>query len=182
MAKRAPSEQHPGNPCPRWKAVAGSRHHLPEHPLRQQQIQLHPLHYSTRLQPRANDLPVFEKLERKLTGEIKEFRFESRYAENRSKSFMHYWLHLVETSHQHSGKFREILASDFNLQMSENRSITQFATPYCWTGCRTSKPNRPTRMSTKRMRKRSMGVPGTTPHACGAQLCNCLGCDWRRRV
>ena len=85
------------------------------------------LRYSTRLQPRAGDLPVFERLELKSTGEIKEFKFEPRYAENRSKSFMHYWLYLIETAHQQSGKFKEILASDFNLQLSEGRTITQFA-------------------------------------------------------
>ncbi len=90
------------------------------------------LHYSTRLQARNQDLPVFERLELKPTGEVKPFKFEAAYAENRAKSFMHYWLYLMETAHTDSGKFKELLAKDFSLQLSDGPAITQFAAFEQW--------------------------------------------------
>ncbi|MDP3653577.1 MAG: hypothetical protein Q8R67_18055 [Rhodoferax sp.] len=90
------------------------------------------LHYSTRLQARDHDLPVFERLELKPTGEVKPFKFEAAYAENRAKSFMHYWLYLMETAHTDSGKFKELLAKDFSLQLSDGPAITQFAAFEQW--------------------------------------------------
>ncbi|PWA10494.1 hypothetical protein DB891_04490 [Flavobacterium laiguense] len=80
------------------------------------------LHYSTELQPRENDLPLFTKLDLKPTGEVKEFIFEDAYPENRVKSFMHYWLYLMENPN--SDKFRELLAADFALQLSAGQNIT----------------------------------------------------------
>jgi hypothetical protein len=80
------------------------------------------LHYSTELQPRKNDLPLFTKLDLKPTAEVKEFIFEDAYAENRVKSFMHYWLYLIENPN--GNKFRELLADDFSLQLSAGQNIT----------------------------------------------------------
>jgi hypothetical protein len=80
------------------------------------------LHYSTELQPRENDLPLFTKLELKPTGEVKEFNFEDAYPENRAKSFMHYWLYLMENPN--SDKFTELLANDFSLQLSAGQNIS----------------------------------------------------------
>lgn len=90
------------------------------------------LHYSALLSPHAQDLPVFERLELKPTGEVKQFKFESAYAQNRAKSLMHYWLYLVETSHQDSGKFQEILAPNFALQLSDQTHISNLAQLTQW--------------------------------------------------
>ncbi|QDL55568.1 hypothetical protein [Rhodoferax aquaticus] len=90
------------------------------------------LHYSTLLSPRAQDLPVFERLELTPTGEVKEFKFEPAYAQNRARSLMHYWLYLVETSHQDSGKFLEILAPNFALQLSDQTRISTLAQLTQW--------------------------------------------------
>jgi hypothetical protein len=81
------------------------------------------IYYSTELQPRENELPLFTKVQLKPTGEIKEFQFESVYAENRSKSFMHYWLYLMETQKGNSEKFKELLAKDFWLQLSSGDTV-----------------------------------------------------------
>jgi hypothetical protein len=83
------------------------------------------LHYSTLLKQRENDLPVFTKVDLKATGVIEEFKFESAYPENRTKSFMHYWLYLMENPD--AEKFKELLASDFSLQLSSNEYITTFS-------------------------------------------------------
>ncbi|WP_268846372.1 hypothetical protein [Flavobacterium aestivum] len=80
------------------------------------------LHYSTELQPRENDLPLFTKLSLKPTGEVKEFNFEDAYPENRTKSFMHYWLYLIEN--QNSDKSKELLANDFLLQLGTGENIS----------------------------------------------------------
>lgn len=83
------------------------------------------LHYSTQLQPRENDLPLFTKLDLKPTAEVKEFKFEAAYPENRTKSFMHYWLYLMENPN--SNKFKELLADDFCLQLSSGEPITSLS-------------------------------------------------------
>ncbi|MFM9841282.1 MAG: hypothetical protein ACKVOQ_23660 [Cyclobacteriaceae bacterium] len=81
------------------------------------------IHYSTELQPRENDLPLFTSLQLKPTGEVKEFQFEAAYHENRSKSFMHYWLYLMETQKGKSDKFKELLSKDFSLQLSSGQIV-----------------------------------------------------------
>jgi hypothetical protein len=83
------------------------------------------IHYSTELQPRENDLPLFTKLDLKPTAEVQEFHFDDAYPENRTKSFMHYWLYLMENPN--SDKFRELLADDFVLQLSTEQNITDLS-------------------------------------------------------
>lgn len=78
------------------------------------------LHYSTILQPRENDLPLFSKINLQATGEIKEFKFEAAYTENRAKSFMYYWLYCIETANGDSSKFKELLSNKFELFLSTN--------------------------------------------------------------
>jgi hypothetical protein len=90
------------------------------------------LHYSTRLQPRPDDLPVFTRLELKPTGEIKDFKFEAAYAENRCKSFMHYWLYLLESPQPKASKFRELLADEFALQPGDGETITDLSAFEPW--------------------------------------------------
>lgn len=81
------------------------------------------LHYATVLVSRDKDLPLFEKLDLQATAQIAEFHFEPAYPKNRSKSFMHYWLYLIETAGGDSARFHELLAPDFSLQLSDGRHI-----------------------------------------------------------
>lgn len=90
------------------------------------------VHYSTQLQPCGSSLPVFEKVVIKPTGEVQDFRFESAYAENRAKSFMYYWLFLVETAHGNSDRFREILADGFAIELSGNRHLDNWVEFDAW--------------------------------------------------
>ena len=90
------------------------------------------LHYSAQLRPRGTELPVFKKLLLKPTGEIKDFRFESAYAENRAKSFMHYWLFLVETAHGNSEKFQEMLADGFAMELGDKRRLDNWVAFDAW--------------------------------------------------
>lgn len=90
------------------------------------------IHYSTVLQLRENDLPVFTRLELTPTGVVDEFRFETAYAENRCKSFMHYWLYLIETSGQQTEPFRELLAPGFSLRRSSGDLMDQWEQFDAW--------------------------------------------------
>ncbi len=80
------------------------------------------LHYSTLLQQRENDLPVFTRLNLQPSGVVEEFKFEEAYAENRVKSFMHYWLYLMECPN--FNKFKELLDNNFVLHLSTGDSIS----------------------------------------------------------
>lgn len=79
------------------------------------------LHYSTILSQRENDLPLFESLNLQPTGIVEEFKFEEAYTENRVKSFMHYWLYLMEKPVLN--KFDELLTKDFKLNLSSGLTI-----------------------------------------------------------
>ena len=76
------------------------------------------IHYNTILKLRENDLPVFTKVNLAPTGTIEEFKFNKAYGENRAKSFMHYWLYLMETVRDNKEKFSELLADGFALDLS----------------------------------------------------------------
>jgi hypothetical protein len=88
------------------------------------------IHYSCVLQDVENGLPLFTKVDLKPTGNIAEFRFESAYAENRSKSFLHYWLYLMETGK--SDKFKELLCADFSIQYGDGQLIDSFEKFETW--------------------------------------------------
>ena len=88
------------------------------------------IHYSTELLPRENDLPLFTKLDLKPTAEVQEFHFEDAYPENRAKSFMHYWLYLMENPN--GDQFRELLADDFSLQLNAGQNITTLSEFDVW--------------------------------------------------
>ncbi len=90
------------------------------------------IHYSTLMRPVENGLPLFTKLTLTPTNEIKEFRFEPAYAENRVKSFMHYWLFLMETEKGRSDKFKELLCTDFSVQSSDGQVIDSFSAFDVW--------------------------------------------------
>jgi hypothetical protein len=81
------------------------------------------IHYSTTLALRGNELPVFKTVIIQPTGNIENPNFESAYATNRAKSFMHYWLYLMETVAVNNSKFEELLAQNFELNMSTTSKI-----------------------------------------------------------
>ncbi|MGF9964411.1 hypothetical protein [Bacillus rhizoplanae] len=81
------------------------------------------IHYSTILKLRDNDLPLFTKLHLERTGNVENPQFKSAYATNRAKSFMHYWLYLMETVSVDSDKFKELLAEQFELNLSTGSKI-----------------------------------------------------------
>jgi len=90
------------------------------------------IHYSTILKLRDNELPLFTKVHIEPTGNIENPQFQSAYAENRAKSFMHYWLYAMETVSVNSGKFRELLAEQFELNLSTGSKITTHEGFYIW--------------------------------------------------
>jgi hypothetical protein len=90
------------------------------------------IHYSTTLQLRENNLPVFKTVNIKGTGNIEPPLFQSAYADNRAKSFMHYWLYLMETVETNAYKFKELLAENFELNLSTAPKITTLENFYEW--------------------------------------------------
>ncbi|RNA63019.1 hypothetical protein D1631_14300 [Chryseobacterium nematophagum] len=82
------------------------------------------IHYSTELKLGSHDLPVFTKVNIAPTGEIKEFEFKEAYTENRSKSFMHYWLHCIDTCNENSiDRFKELLAHKMTVDEGDEKFI-----------------------------------------------------------
>ncbi|MFC4306729.1 hypothetical protein [Cohnella boryungensis] len=81
------------------------------------------IHYSTILKLRDNELPLFTKVHLEATGTVENPQFQSAYAENRAKSFMHYWLYLMETASVNSKKFKELLAEQFELDLSTTSKV-----------------------------------------------------------
>lgn len=84
------------------------------------------IHYSTLLLLRENNLPVFKVVTLQPTGNIDPPQYLPAYVENRAKSFMHYWLYLMETIETNHYKFEELLAVGFELNMSKTSQITTF--------------------------------------------------------
>jgi hypothetical protein len=72
---------------------------------------------------RKNDLPVFKTVQLQPTGNIENPQFISAYADNRAKSFIHYWLYLMETIETNAEKFKELLVENFQLNMSTTSMI-----------------------------------------------------------
>ncbi|MCX8490118.1 MAG: hypothetical protein ORN54_03535 [Cyclobacteriaceae bacterium] len=85
------------------------------------------IHYSTVLQLRENDLPVFKAVKISPTGSIDNPQFQSAYVDNRAKSFMHYWLYLMETIENNAHKFKELLAEKFELNLSTSSKVSTLA-------------------------------------------------------
>jgi hypothetical protein len=85
------------------------------------------IHYSTKLQVRENELPLFASVNIAPTGNIDTPQFQSAYTANRAKSFMHYWLYLMETPATSKEKFRELLAGNFQLNLSSAPAVNTLA-------------------------------------------------------
>lgn len=91
------------------------------------------IHYSTTLQLRKNELPLFTKVSLQPTGNAEPPQFQSAYADNRATSFMHYWLYLMETAESNADKFKELLAENFELNLSTAGQITTLEKFFEWT-------------------------------------------------
>ncbi|MDI9320577.1 MAG: hypothetical protein QM530_08910 [Phycisphaerales bacterium] len=88
------------------------------------------IHYSAILEERENDLPIFKMLNLQPTGIIEDFKFEEAYTENRAKSFMHYWLYLMECPNV--DRFKELLDKKFILHLSTGETISDFENFKSW--------------------------------------------------
>ncbi|EJQ31066.1 hypothetical protein IEC_05725 [Bacillus toyonensis] len=81
------------------------------------------IHYSTILKLKENDLPLFTKVHIEPVGNVENPQFTSAYADNRANSFMHYWVYLMETASVNGDKFKELLAEQFELNLSTGSKI-----------------------------------------------------------
>ena len=90
------------------------------------------LHYSTLLQQRKNDLPIFTMVHLKPIEVVEKFKFEEAYTENRVKSFMHYWLYLMECPDAH--KCKELLYINFVIRLTTGEKFTDFEAFQTWMG------------------------------------------------
>lgn len=95
------------------------------------------LHYSTILEQRENDLPIFKMLNLQATGVVEDFKFEEAYTENRAKSFIHYWLYLMECPNVN--QFKELLNENFVLHLSTGETISNFESFKSWIQSTSSK-------------------------------------------
>lgn len=76
------------------------------------------LTYNARLRPSDTLLPKFMRIDITRKGEPQAAPFVSKYAENRVKSIVYYWLALVDNPNRDAEPFREIFAPDFALNFS----------------------------------------------------------------
>ena len=88
------------------------------------------IQYETQLKKRSHDLPVFSNLDLHRVDVINDFKFENSYSENRTLSFLHYWLYIMETVQ--ADKFEELLADEFALNLSTSGTITDIKSFKDW--------------------------------------------------
>jgi hypothetical protein len=87
------------------------------------------IHYSMQLEQSDGALPTFSAIKIAPTGKTDD-TFVDAYAENRTKSLMHYWLGLMEQLQGNVTPFTELLADDFQLNFSTTpiNSVEEFQT------------------------------------------------------
>ncbi|EIT86144.1 hypothetical protein A374_06081 [Fictibacillus macauensis ZFHKF-1] len=88
--------------------------------------------YTTELALQQDGLPKFTVVNIQPTGELGEFEFQDAYADNRGRSFMHYWLYLMETASTHQEAFKELLAPSFKLNLSTSAPVTTWEAFQAW--------------------------------------------------
>ena len=74
------------------------------------------IHYTVKLKPMMNELPLFTHISLMPTATLANGTFEDAYAENRSKSFMYYWLYLMDDSDAWDNRLGELLATNFTVR------------------------------------------------------------------
>src|SRR5579862_459865 len=81
------------------------------------------IHYQTTLSSQKNELPLFTNIKLSHRGEATPQSYKDAYPRNRATSLMHYWLYLIETARGNASVFRELLADDFQLNLSSKNTI-----------------------------------------------------------
>lgn len=89
------------------------------------------IHYATVLKKVENDLPIFTELTLLPTETLEDSTFKDAYVENRSKSLLHYWMHVMDNLQGNQDAFKEIIASDFKLSLPAN-NITNYNQLETW--------------------------------------------------
>jgi hypothetical protein len=93
---------------------------------------IYAIHYSTELNKGEGLLPKFTKLTLTPTGELASKPFEDAYLINRCKSLMHYWLLNMEQLDGSVEPFKELLATNFELDFSTISEITKMEELQVW--------------------------------------------------
>lgn len=83
------------------------------------------VHYTATLKPTESLLPKFSEITIKAGEPADAGTFTNQYAHNRLLSLVHYWMALVEDPARKAEPFREILASEFDINFGRD-SITSF--------------------------------------------------------
>ena len=83
------------------------------------------LTYTMMLKPSDSVLPKFSSIQIAQNGDGIANEYIPRYADNRLRSLVHYWLALIEDPFRDADPVKEILAKDFSLNFSSG-SITSF--------------------------------------------------------
>lgn len=81
------------------------------------------LQYDAVLVKRPGDLPVFKLIKLRPIGNSLDTTFVDAYAENRLKSFTHYWLYLMETSQGDAAPFKELLVEPYALDLGQANPV-----------------------------------------------------------
>lgn len=82
------------------------------------------IHYTTKLQCRADKLPLFKTIQLTPIEAVEPFRFDSAYELNRVTSLVHYWLYLLESGQTQADALSEVLADSFEMNWSSGSPIT----------------------------------------------------------
>ncbi len=90
------------------------------------------IRYDMVLRPRANDLPVIDRVTIQPTGTLGPFEFQDAYPSNRVRSLVHYWLYLVETGAQRPQAFQELLAPGFSMVVDGQAWVSQWVDMEQW--------------------------------------------------
>lgn len=84
------------------------------------------LHYSTILNHRQNDLPLFKSIKITPTGDADPDLFEDAYIKNRAASFINYWFYLLENGNETLDGYKEILADNFQIKHADGKIAKNF--------------------------------------------------------
>lgn len=79
-----------------------------------------------------DDFPVFTEMKLTLQGELESKPYQDAYPANRAASLMHAWLYRMESEKRNASAFRELLANDFELQLSDSQMINTWSQFEAW--------------------------------------------------
>ncbi len=88
--------------------------------------------YENELAQIPNQLPVFKRIQLSVADVLESPTFKDTYPKFRSLALMHYYLFLIEKLQENATEFQEILADDFQLNLSPTTVITTIAQLGTW--------------------------------------------------